>query len=173
MPRQQTFNFRTTTSAAYVRLEKSLGRLGATDIKRGMSDDPDRGYKIWITFRYDNAPYKFEYSTLMATYKNYKVRADSEIFIALVNGISQLALLAERGIFSFGQEIAGFKQIEFIEVPQWAKFMGFNTVPRNVMEAEDRFKELVKGPMNPNTNPEDYQKLQQARIVYRQYFKVE
>ena len=167
----KTLVFATNTVDARRKLDKAVVRLGAKNLSviehRGNGD-----FQVTITFMYKDQKYEFRFSRSTAKYKGIEIGQDKDVFVAVAYGISQLALLAERGIFDFGQLVVGFKQLEFIETPAWAIFMGFNSRPRNYLECEGRFKELAKGAMSPDRNPDDFRKLNEIRAIYRQYFKV-
>lgn len=165
-------SFATDVPTSLKKLRNAIEKLGAKLVDYNYTHSL-KDSDAFIIFEYKGQKYHFKYSQSRAEYFGYKIPQSKDVFIALVNGILDLTRVAERGVFDFGQVVQGFKAIEFIEVPKWAEFMGFNTRPRNMMEVEDRFKELSKGSMNPNTNPDDFMKLQNARELARQYFKVE
>ena len=161
--------YATDTAGAIRKLENAIARLDATNLDHGFSSSRNDA-SAWVSFVYKGKKYRFEYSRSKAEYFGISIPQQKDILVVLVNGIVDLARLASRGVFDFGQLIEGFKALEFIEVPGWASFMGFNTTPRNLMEVEARFKDLSKGAMNPNTNPADFMKLQEARKLAQQYF---
>ena len=166
-----TLAFKTSTTSAIKKLENAITRLGATDFDHGSSTGRNDA-SAYVKFTYKGSIYKFEYSRSRAQYLGINIPQQKDIFIVLVNGIVDLARLAERGVFDFGQLIQGFKALEFIENPKWASFMGFNTRPMNFAMVKDRFNDLVKGAMNPNTNADDYRQLQDYMKIARQYFGV-
>ena len=166
-----TLAFKTSTMSAIKKLENAITRLGATDFDHGTSTGKNDA-SAYVKFTYKGSAYKFEYSRSRAQYLGIIIPQQKDIFIVLVNGIVDLARLAERGVFDFGQLIQGFKSLEYIEVPKWASFMGFNTRPMNFAMVKDRFNDLVKGAMNPNTNADDYRQLQDYMKIARQYFGV-
>lgn len=163
--------YATDTKAAVKKLENAIARLGATDLDHGFASSRNDS-SAWISFMYKGKKYRFDYSKSRAAYFGISIPQQKDVLVLLVNGIVDLARLASRGVFDFGQLIEGFKSLEFIEVPSWAQFMGFNSRPRNMMEVEQKFKELSKAAMNPNTNPDDFMKLQEARKLAQQYFGV-
>ena len=168
---KKTLVFATGTVDARKKLDKAIERLGAKALS--VIEHRENGdFQVTVTFMYKDQKYEFHFSKSAAKYKGIEIKQDKDVFVAVAYGISQLALLAERGIFDFGQLVSGFKKLEFIETPAWAIFMGFNSRPRNYQECEERYKELVLGSMNPEKNPEDFRKLNDIRVIYRQYFKV-
>ena len=166
-----TLTFKTDTSSAMRKLENAVKRLGATDFDHGTSTGMNDA-AAYVKFAYKGHVYRFEYSRSRAQYFGISIPQQKDILIVLVNGIVDLARLAERGVFDFGQLIQGFRALEFIEVPKWAVFMGFNTRPLNFQQVKEKFNTLVKGAMNPETNPDDYRQLQDYMKIARQYFGV-
>lgn len=166
-----TIVYKTDTQSAIRKLENAISRLEASDLDHGFSTSRSDA-SAWVSFQYKGRKYKFEYSRSKAEYFGLSIPQQKDILILLVNGIVDLARLADRGVFDFGQLIEGFKTLEFIEVPSWAQFMGFNSRPRSIIEVEARFKDLSKGAMNPNINSDDFMKLQEARKLAQQYFGV-
>ena len=166
-----TLSFKTDTSSAMKKLENAVKRLGAIDFDHGTSTGRNDA-SAYVKFSYKGNMYRFEYSRRRAQYFGISIPQQKDILIVLVNGIVDLARLAERGVFDFGQLIQGFRALEFIEVPKWAVFMGFNTRPLNFQQVREKFNSLVKGAMNPETNPDDYRQLQDYMKIARQYFGV-
>ena len=166
-----TLSFKTDTSSAMKKLENAVKRLGAIDFDHGTSTGRNDA-SAYVKFSYKGNVYRFEYSRSRAQYFGISIPQQKDILIVLVNGIVDLARLAERGVFDFGQLIQGFRALEFIEVPKWAVFMGFNTRPLNFQQVREKFNSLVKGAMNPETNPDDYRQLQDYMKIARQYFGV-
>ena len=164
-----TLAFKTGTMSAIKKLENAITRLGATDFDHGTSTGKNDA-SAYVKFTYKGSIYRFEYSRSRAQYFGINIPQQKDIFIVLVNGIVDLARLAERGVFDFGQLIQGFKALEFIEIPKWAVFMGFNSRPLNFQQVKERFNTLVKGAMNPETNPDDYKQLQDFMKIAKQYF---
>ena len=167
-----TLAFKTSTMSAIKKLENAITRLGATDFDHGTSTGKNDA-SAYVKFTYQGSAYKFEYSRSRAQYLGINIPQQKDIFIVLVNGIVDLARLAERGVFDFGQLIQGFKALEFIENPKWAIFMGFNNRPLNFQQVKERFNTLVKGAMNPDANPDDYRQLQDYMKIAKQYFGVQ
>lgn len=163
--------YSTSTAAAMKKLGNAISRLGATDFDYGVSQSKDDA-SAYVSFKYKTNTYRFEYSKARAAYFGVDIPQQKDVLIVLVNGIVDLARLADRGVFDFGQLIQGFKALEFIELPKWAVFMGFNTRPVNFQQVKERFNALVKGAMNPNTNRDDYQNLQESLKMAKQYFGV-
>ena len=167
-----TLSFKTSTTSAIKKLENAITRLGATDFDHGTNTGKNDA-SAYVKFTYKGSIYKFEYSRSRALYYGVNIPQQKDIFIVLVNGMVDLARLAERGVFDFGQLIQGFKQLEFIETPAWAIFMGFNSRPLNFQQVKERFNTLVKGAMNPERNPDDYRQLQDYMQIAKQYFGVQ
>lgn len=167
----KTIEYSTDTRGALKRLNNALTRLGGEDLNYGHTSGMNDS-SAFIEFRYKGEKHRFEYSRSKAEYYGLRIPNQKDILVLLVNGIVDLTRVAERGVFDFGRLIKDYKALEFVEIPQWAGFMGFNTRPRNMMEVESRFRELVKGSMNPNTNREDFENLQKAYEMARQYFGV-
>lgn len=172
MSRRSIIVYKTDIQSAIKSLHSAVDRLGATDVKYDIVSSISGNASAWVAFTYKGQKYKFEYSQSRAAYLGISIPESKDVFIALINGITDLARIAERGIFDFGQVIQGFKAIEYIETPWWATFMGFDSRPRNYQECEDRYKVLVKGAMSPEKNPEDFRKLQEVRQIYRKYYGV-
>lgn len=170
--RQTVLAYKTDARTAIKHLQNAIARLEATEIHYDSIHSMNGNASAWISFKYKGQKYKFEYSQATASYLGISIPDPKDVFVALVNGIIDLARVADRGIFDFGQIIQGFKAIEYIETPWWATFMGFNSRPRNVTECEERYKQLVKGAMSPESNGEDFRKLQEVRGIYRKYFGV-
>ncbi len=164
--------FKTDTATAVKKLANAVTRLGATDFDYGTTQSRDDSH-AYVKFTYKGNSYRFEYSKSRAAYFGLDLPQTKDVMVVLVNGIVDLARLADRGVFDFGQLIQGFRALEFIEVPKWAVFMGFNTRPLNFQQVKERFNALVKGAMNPNTNPDDYSRLQDYMAVAKQYFGVQ
>lgn len=164
--------YKTDMPFALAKLEKAIIRLGATELLQGGAVE-NGDYVHRITFRYKDEPYKFVYSKGMAQAKGYSISANKDVAIANINAINDLAKIADRGIYDFGKMIQGFKALTLIEVPSWASFMGFNSMPRNIVEVRTRYNELVKDTMNPERNPTDFKLLQQHWESARKFFKVD
>lgn len=158
-----------STEDAMKKLEKAIQRLGGTNMEYGHSR-MGSDYKATITFKVNGTLYKFDYSSEKAKYFKWKFSRDSDIMNALIQGLSQLALMADRGVFDFKRIISGYKELPHIELPSWAKFMGFEVMPLSFGAVQERFKELVKGPMNNETNPEGFLMLQDAMGMASVYF---
>ena len=171
MKTMKTISYSTDTKLALRKLENAITRMGAGDVNYNYTNSRTDS-TAWVEFTYKGSKYRFEYSRSKAEYFGINIPNAKDILIVLINGITDLARLAERGVFDFGQLVQGFKAIEFIEVPQFALFMRFQTVPRNFVEVKTRYNELVKGAMRPESNREDFEKLQQAYGLAKQYFGV-
>lgn len=90
------------------------------------------------------------------------MQKDQYIAIANINAVNDLAKLSDRGIYDFGTMIQGFKAIEYIELPWFIQYMGFQTAPRNQQELRDKYRKLSLTSMNPEHYPEEFKKLQDA-----------
>ena len=154
------------------KLERFLERLGGSNLDYDFNSSRT-DYSAWVSFQYKDQRYRFELTNARLNYFRMTVNSSKDILGMLAFGISDLARLAERGIFDFGRLVESYKSLEFIEVPSWASFMRFDSRPRNMAEVEARYKELVKGAMRPETNREDFEKLQQAYDLAKQYFGVD
>lgn len=165
----KTIEYTTSTETAMKKLRNALSRLGAAEMDYGHTSGRNDS-SAYIAFNFKGEKFKFEYSRSRAEYFGIKIPNYKDILIILINGIVDLTRLAERGVFDFGKLIEGHKALEFIEVPEFFKFMGFQTIPRNAMEVESRYRELARSSMNPEVNPEDFMKLQRARSLAIQYF---
>ena len=168
---RNVITFKQSTESAMKKLKLAMERLDVKDFDYGNASSRDDA-SAWVSFKYKGTTYKFEYSRSKALYYGKTVGKNADILIAIILAIGDLARIAERGIFDFGQLIQGFKSLEYIEVPKWASFMGFNTRPMNFAMVKDRFNDLVKGAMNPNTNADDYRQLQDYMKIAKQYFGV-
>ena len=169
--RRSTIEFKTDTASAMKKLSNAVSRLGADDLDYGTSHTRDYA-TAYVKFSYKGNVYRFEYSKSRAAYFGINLPQQKDVMIVLINGIVDLARLAERGVFDFGQLIQGFRSLEYIEVPKWAVFMGFNTRPLNFGQVREKFNSLVKGAMNPERNPDDYRQLQEYMEIAKQYFGV-
>lgn len=169
---KKKFRFTMNAELAMKKLERAISRLGATDMMQGTTKKNDGDIVFNLSFKYEGEPYKFSYSKNTAEYYGYAISKDSDIQNAVINAISQLAIIAERKIFDFRTVFAGFKALEFIELPSWAGFMGFKTVPRTYVTVESKFRELALGAMNPERNPDDFMKLTKALDVAKQFYGV-
>lgn len=168
----QTISFSTPLEKARKKLDVAMARLNATDLHYGHAGDSSGDYTVKISFKYKEQKYVFEYSRKRAEYYGYRYPQDKDVMIAVILAISDLAKIADRGVFDFGKLAEGFKELPLITVPSWAKFMGFQTQPRNIQEVRSRYNELVKGSMRPETNPEDFRELQKAWELAQQFFGV-
>lgn len=165
----KTIAYKTSFQEALKKLRKALDKIEATGITYELSQNMHNP-NAWVTFTYKGQRYKFDYSQMKANYYHLRIPDPKDVFVLLVYAVEDLIRVADRGVFDFGRVIANFKALEFIEIPEWAIFMGFNTRPRNMLEVREKYNFLVKNSMNPNTNKEDFQKLQQAMEIAKQYF---
>lgn len=171
MSKSKKLEYGISSENALKKLEKAINRLGGTDLEYGHAKMGSE-YRATISFKVNGSQYKFEYSTEKAKYFKWGYARESDILNALIQGLSQLALMADRGVFDFTRIISGYKELPHIDLPPWAKFMGFQTIPMSFSVVQERYRDLLKGPMNNEKNPEGFMALRDAMRIAALYFGI-
>lgn len=149
------------------KLAKVMDRLGV--------DDYDWDYNRsggWVQFHYKGQLYRFEHSVENAKAHGQKIIYGSDVFAQIVLGLEDLARLVERGIYDLQTWVEGLKALPpAVPVPSYFAFLGFDHIPENVEEVNNQYRKMVKI-YHPDKggNPEDFQKLTDAKTQALQYF---
>lgn len=122
------------------KLQRVMERFGTDEYNYNW----DR-YGCYVQFRYKGQLYQFEHSVEKAKAHGIDIKYGSDAFAQLVLGLEDLARLAERGIYELQTWLEGMRFLPPpVEVPEFFMFMGFDRIPSNVTEVEDRYRVLIK-----------------------------
>lgn len=165
-------HFAMTTDQAIGKLKKSMERLGAELVDYDANASL-RNPKAWVKIKYRGEAFEFEYSKLKADHYHKVVPDTKDYLVAVVKAIEDLTRIAERGIWDFGTLIQGFKALPHIELIPEATFMGLQTMPTDYYQVQQRYRELVKGPMNNEKHPDNFKRLNDVMTFWKQFFHVE
>ncbi|MDU0329246.1 hypothetical protein RW092_03400 [Paenibacillus sp. 3LSP] len=151
------------------KLAKVMERFGTEDYNYDWSR-----HGGWVEFRYRGQLYRFEHSVEKAQAKGQSIKYGSDAFAQIVLALEDLARLVERGLYDLQNWIEGMRFLPPpVEVPEYFKQLGFETIPGDVGEVEERFRVLAKQ-RHPDVLKDDgtaFKRLQRAAEDAKRYFR--
>lgn len=130
----------------------------------------------WVEFRYRGQLYRFEHSVAKAQAKGQSIRYGSDAFAQIVLALEDLARLVERGLYDLQNWIKGMRFLPPpVVVPEYFKELGFEHIPGDAAEVEDRFRVLAKQ-RHPDVLKDDgtaFKQLQRASEDAKRYLSQE
>jgi hypothetical protein len=124
------------------KLKKVMERFG---VKEGEYDWNWDRYGCWIQFNYKGRTFRFDHSISKAKAKGVDLKYGSDALAQVVLALEDLARLAERGIYDLSTWLAGMAFLEPPKViPEYFRFLGFDRIPADADEVNDRYRTLAK-----------------------------
>lgn len=151
------------------KLIKVIERLSAEDLNYDWGR-----HGGWVEFRYRGHLYRFDHSVTKDKEKGQKLQYGSDAFAQIVLALEDLARIVERGIYDLQSWIEGMRFLPPPQsIPECFRQLGFEHIPGNVSDVEDRFRYLAKE-KHPDVLKDDgsaFKLIKQAAEDAKQFLK--